>query len=423
MRLPFLSVGGRQRRAYRAGAKRSREGPSARLFSSVPGGTLCSVTNPLIRLLFSLVFVLLASGCAGSGSGKEEGERTQVQQPELEMLLEQVRSAGAPGATAIVVDTSGIRRGAIGNAVLKPLRPMRFEDRIRVASITKSFVATIVLQLVNERRLRLDDTVEQRLPGLLRHGTQITVGQLLNHTSGFASGDDNSPEVEALYRQHLADPEHFDVPVRKMITLADGRPLQFDTGTHYHYTNTGYDLLGLIIEEATGGSLEAALRKRIFEPLNLRHTSFEPAPLRLDRVLAHGYAIEGSDLFAGSDVTRAGLFGTWASAGIVSNVEDLATFYGALFGGQLLSRRQLSEMQRTVRTRSPFVRAGLGIFRYKLECGGYAWGHGGSTHGYSSMALSSADGTRTVAVGANAYAFGRFYEQVEKTARDLYCDT
>ena len=379
------------------------------------------MTHAPRRLLFLLLFVLLASGCAESGSRSDKGERTGRERPELERLLEQVGSAGAPGATAFVASRSGVWRGATGDAVLKPLRPMRFDHRIRVASITKSFVAAVVLQLVNEGRLSLDDTVDQRLPGLLRLGSQITIGRLLNHTSGFASGDGDSPDAEALYRQHLEDPERFDVPVRKMITLADRMPLQFEPGTNYHYTNTGYDVLGLIVERVTGGSLEAALTQRIFEPLNLRHTSFEPMRLQSDLGLAHGYAIVGSDLPASSDVTRAGLFGTWASAGIVSNVADVATFYSALFGGRLLPRRLLSEMQRRVRTPSPFVQAGLGIFRYKLPCGGYAWGHGGSTHGYSSMALTSMDGTHTVAVGANAFAGGSFYEQVEKTARDLYC--
>jgi D-alanyl-D-alanine carboxypeptidase len=367
-----------------------------------------------------LVVVLLFSGCAASGTRSDEGERTQGERPELERLLERVSSAGAPGATAFVAGRSGVWRGATGNAVIKPPRPMRSEDRIRVSSITKSFVATVVLQLVREGRLSLDDTVDQRLPGLLRLGSRITVRQLLNHTSGFASGDD-TPDAEALYRQHLADPEHYEIAPRKMIGLADGSPLHFEPGANYHYTNTGYDVLGLIVERVTGASLEAVLTRRLFEPPNLRHTSFEPMRLKSDPGLAHGYAIEGSDLAAGSDVTRAGLFGRWASAGIVSNVEDVATFYGALLAGRLLPRHLLSEMQRTVETDSPFVQAGLGIFRYKLPCGGYAWGHGGTTHGYSAMALTSRDGKHTVAVGANAFASGSFHEQVEKTARDLYC--
>ena len=115
--------------------------------------------------------------------------------------------------------------------------------------------------------------------------------------------------------------------------------------------------------------------------------------------------------------------GTWASAGIVSNVQDLATFYGALLGGDLLPRPLLDAMEQTVQIGSPVVQAGFGIFRYKLPCGGYAWGHGGSTLGYSSIALANQDGSHVVAVGANAFAPGAFYDLVEKTARNLYCRT
>jgi D-alanyl-D-alanine carboxypeptidase len=377
------------------------------------------------RLLSLVVLVLVASGCAGSRS--DDGRLTEGQRPELQRLLERVRSAGAPGAIAIARGSSGTWSAATGNAVVKPRRTMRVEDRIRIASITKSFVATVVLQLVNEGRLSLDDTVEQRLPGVLRFGRQITVRQLLNHTSGFASGDGDFPESEALYREFLSD-VRFDVPVRKRIALADGRPLHFQPGTNFHYTNSGYDVLGLIVERVTGDPLGDALAERIFEPLELRHTSFEPQPLPPDAEVAHGYAIEGSDLaianWAGpQDVTGASLLGTWASAGIVSSVQDLATFYGALLGGDLLPRPLLNEMEQTVRIGSPLVRAGFGIFRYKLPCAGYAWGHGGSTLGYSSMALASKDGSHVVAVGANAFASGAFYELVEKTARDLYCNT
>jgi D-alanyl-D-alanine carboxypeptidase len=145
-----------------------------------------------------------------------------------------------------------------------------------------------------------------------------------------------------------------------------------------------------------------------------------------DADVAHGYAIAGSDLPTANsagpqDVTGASLLGTWASAAVVSSVEDLATFYGALLSGELLPRPLLDEMQQTVPIDSPVIRAGFGIFRYRLPCGRYAWGHGGSTLGYSSIALASKDGSRVVAVGANAFASGTFYELVEKTARDLFC--
>jgi D-alanyl-D-alanine carboxypeptidase len=371
-----------------------------------------------------VALAILGGGCGGDGNRSSAG---QAERPDLTTLLAHVRDAGAPGALAVARSRSGTWRGAVGTAVLEPRRAMRTEDRIRVASITKSFVATVVLQLVDEGRLSLDDTVEQRLPGVLRFGRRITVRQLLNHTSGFASGDDSFAESEALYREFLAD-VRFDVPVRKKIALADARPLHFKPGTKFRYTNSGYDVLGLIVERMTGDVLGDVLAQRIFEPLMLRNTSFEPQPLRSDANVAHGYAIAGSDLqqatFAGpQDVTGASLFGTWASAGVVSNVQDIATFYGALLGGDLLSRPLLDAMQRTVRTGARMVQAGLGIFRYKLPCGGYAWGHGGATLGYAAMALSSKDGSHVVAVGANAFTPGAFNDLVEKTARDLYCRT
>ena len=188
-------------------------------------------------------------------------------------------------------------------------------------------------------------------------------------------------------------------------------------------TNTGYDVLGLIVERVTRQPLGRVLEKRIFEPLRLRSTSFEPKPLAPHGV-AHGYAIPGSDLPRASwdgpqDVTHASLFGTWASAAIVSSVDDVATFFGALFGGELLPRRLLAAMQRTVAMDDPRERGGLGVFRYRVRCG-YGWGHGGATLGYTVNVLASKDGSHIVVVTANAYTleFGR--AQFQAAAR-AYC--
>lgn len=245
-----------------------------------------------------IALAIVAGGCGGDANRADAGPERQGR-PELQKLLEHIRKAGSPGAIAITRRPSGTWLGATGTAVLKPRRPMRTDDRIRVASITKSFVATVVLQLVDERRLSLDDTVEQRLPGMLRFGRQLTVRRLLNHTSGFASGDDSFAESEALYDKFLAD-VRFDVPVRTKIALADARPLQFEPGTSFHYTNSGYDVLGLIVERVTGDELAKVLADRIFEPLELRATAFEPQPLPPDADVAHGHAIEGSDLAVAS---------------------------------------------------------------------------------------------------------------------------
>ena len=93
---------------------------------------------------------------------------------------------------------------------------------------------------------------------------------------------------------------------------------------------------------------------------------------------------------------------TWASAAVVSSVDDLATFFEALFAGELLPRRLLTAMQRTVAMEDPRERGGLGLFRYRVPCG-YGWGHGGATLGYTVHALSSKDGSHIVAVAANTF--------------------
>lgn len=157
--------------------------------------------------------------------------------------------------------------------------------------------------------------------------------------------------------------------------------------------------------------------------MKLRSTSFETLPLQPSGNIAHGYALSGSDFAALSgeprDVTGASLSGTWASAAIVSSADDLATFYSALFAGKLLPQSLLGVMQRTVPTDDPHERAGLGIFRYSTPCG-YAWGHGGTTVGYTASALSNKDGTHVAVVAANAFA-PAFAPTVAQTARTAYC--
>lgn len=348
-------------------------------------------------------FVVAVTVAACVASGATGSQRSGPSRPDLQRIVAELRDAGTPGVVMLVRNQSGTWRGTAGAAVLEPRRAMRATDRFRVASVTKTFVATVVLQLVGEGRLELDTTVERWLPSL-KKGPRITVRQLLNHTSGFASFTE-SAEADRLYSRYLEN-VRFDVPIPRAIAVADAQPLAFPPGKGHDYTNTGYDVLGLIVERVTRKPLGRVLEERIFEPLRLRSTSFEPKPLA-PRGVAHGYAIAGSDLQRASwegpqDVTHASLFGTWASAAVVSSVDDLATFFEALFAGELLPRRLLTAMQRTVAMEDPRERGGLGLFRYRVPCG-YGWGHGGATLGYTVHALSSKDGSHIVAVAANTF--------------------
>jgi D-alanyl-D-alanine carboxypeptidase len=357
------------------------------------------------------ILAVLASGCSGN-----DADRSGATRPDVQRMLEYVHSEGAPGVSALVRDRSGTWRGSAGLAVLQPRRTMRPVDRFRIASVTKTFVATVVLQLVAEGRLRLNDTVERRLPGAVRQGRRITVRQLLNHTSGLYDYIDE-PRFQARFRRDL----RLVMSPRQSVAIALSHPSRFPPGTSWAYSNTGYQLLGLIIERVTHEPLGRALRRRIFEPLVLRHTSFEPRP-GAPEGLVHGYALPYGQLsLLGRrrvDVTRS-TGGAWADGAIVSNVGDMARFYGALLGGKLLPRALLDEMQRLVRTDSVPLRGGLGIFRTELACG-YAWGHDGAMPGYLTRVLASKDGSHVVVMAANGDSM-RVGGALVASATNAYC--
>jgi D-alanyl-D-alanine carboxypeptidase len=368
------------------------------------------VTTRVIAALVSLA--ITASGCQGDDTER----RAEVTRPDLQRTLEYVRSEGAPGVAALVRNRSGTWRGAAGSAVLNPRRPMRVGDRFRIASVTKTFVATVVLQLVGEGRLKLDDTVERRLPGALREGRRITVRQLLNHTSGIYNFTDD----KRLY-DRLARDIRLVVTPREAVSIADSRPLVFAPGTGWAYSNTGYQVLGLIIERVTGHPLGRVLAERIFEPLRLTATSFEAEP-GLPKGIAHGYALPGGELPVTRnrprDVTSSVGGGAWADGAIVSNVDDVASFYGALLSGKLVRLGLLRELRRTVPTSFP-SRAGLGVFQAPQLCG-HAWGHSGGIPGYVTQVLASKDGSHVVVVAANGDS-GSVGRAVEGTASTIYC--
>src|SRR5256885_14289786 len=176
-----------------------------------------------------------------------------------------VVAAGAPGAIVLARDGSRTLRLAAGVSDRAHGTPMRVSDRFRVGSVTKTFVAAVVLQLVGEGKLSLDDTVEKWVPGLVPGGDAITVRELLNHTSGiFDYLNDGDSTVLRPYLK--GDLGHVWTP-RALVGVASKHPPHFPPGSGWSYSNTGYIVLGLIAEAATGDSLGAELKRRPFEPL------------------------------------------------------------------------------------------------------------------------------------------------------------
>ena len=345
----------------------------------------------------------LTTGCGGSDRAAERSLTATPTAPTLHQRLDAVVSAGSPGAIALVNDGQAVKVRAAGAADLRSKRPLRSQDRFRAGSITKSFVATVALQLAGEGRLSLSDTVEHWLPGILPYGENVTVRQLLNLTSGVP--DNQLPVNVAIFR---GDKLHSWTP-RALVKLVADQPQEFPAGKGWAYSNTNYTLAGMIVERAAGQSLAHELERRIFAPLRLRNTSFPVNEPGIEGSHAHGYSLEYDDDYEPIqgkllDVTRFNPSGTWAAGNLVSTATDIAHFWRALLGGKLLEPAQLAEMKKSVPAwKGTEYRYGLGLMEYPSDCG-RVLGNGGDIPGFANVFQNSEDGRHqaTVIVTASA---------------------
>jgi D-alanyl-D-alanine carboxypeptidase len=308
-----------------------------------------------------------------------------------------VVDAGSPGALVLVDNGASRREETSGFAVLQGRVPLHPRDRFRVGSITKTFVAAVVLQLVGENRLALGDTIERWLPGLVPDGGRITVRQLLGHTSGLADFADDADFV----RRTVAEPQRRWTP-RELVRAALAEGPVARPGERFAYASTNYVLLGMVVERATGTSLERQLRSRIFVPLGLTDTSFAPRGAPLQGRYVHGYAPSVHDGIVGSlatarDRSTMSTSWAWAAGAVISTASDLSRFLGAVLKGRLLAPR-LRELMRP----APGERYGLGLAAFRTPCGTVI-GHTGALLGTVSAAWSSPDGRRRVVAMTNSF--------------------
>jgi D-alanyl-D-alanine carboxypeptidase len=311
---------------------------------------------------------------------------TRLQTGPDQMGLDQIVATGAVGALAEVRDGRSVWRGTSGVAELGTTRPVPVDGRFRAGSITKSFVATVVLQLVAEGRLRLDDRVEKWIPGT----GQVTVRELLNHTSGIYDylrtlAFPPSPEFFAnRWRTYSAD---------ELVQRALAHPSAPDTpGTVYAYTNTGYIMLGEIVAKVTGRSYADEIRRRLIRPLGLSGTYVPESRPGIPGPHPHGYVLGPQGLV---DYTEWNSSVMGAAGQMISTTADLNRFFAALLGGRLLPRRLLTDME------TPGVRDGsygLGLFLRTTPCGVTVFGNDGDALAYQAWSYSTLDGSRQVTI-------------------------
>ncbi|WP_245685673.1 serine hydrolase domain-containing protein [Streptomyces yerevanensis] len=297
---------------------------------------------------------------------------------------------GGPGALLEVADRRGSRVLTSGVADVKSQAPVRRDSRFRIGSMTKTFVATVMLQLVGEHRVVLDAPVERYLPGVVRghgnDGRKITVRQLLQHTSGLPDILDHLRPQEVL-KDPLA---HHDT--RDLVNIALAHPPTFEPGTGWRYSSTGYLLAGMIIEKVTGHTYGEEIHRRIITPLGLRETYVPGDASAIPGPHPRGYVRPGEDAPL-RDITAINPTVAGAAGEVISSGSDVNRFLDALVRGRLLRPAQLREMTKTRPTGNPDGRAyGLGLESRPLPCGGLYWGHTGDFLGYETAGGATVDG-------------------------------
>ncbi|MGP4022494.1 serine hydrolase domain-containing protein [Actinomadura sp. 3N407] len=373
-----------------------------------------------IRALLSLAAAAAVTG--GTVTAAEAGTRTDLQRS-----LDGIVSAGAVGVQAEAIGKHRTWRGTSGTARLKGGRPVPRQGLFRIGSTTKTFTATVVMQLVAENKVGLDDPVERYLPALVPNGENITVRQLLNHTSGIREYLEDSEEFPLEGQDFLDRMRFTDYAPRTLAQIGVSLPPLFPPGTGSRYSNTNYVLAGLIIEKVTGRSYAEEVRRRIIRPLGLDDTSLPGTRTSIPGPHAHGYIQVTEDgTTRPVDITRLNASWAWAAGEMISTTGDLNRFFAALLGGRLLPPAQLKAMKTTVPFTLPDGSAdGLGLLKLPLPCGVSVWGKDGGLHGYMTQSMHSEDGrhiTISVTLRENSgSAYMKIGEAIQKTVADTFC--
>ncbi|MEU5029410.1 serine hydrolase domain-containing protein [Streptomyces milbemycinicus] len=379
--------------------------------------------RPLALLCAWVALALAAPALADSSAPpRRTHDRTQA-------ALDRIVAQGTPGVIAQVRDGHGVWNGRAGLRDLAGQQPRAVGERFRIASVTKTFTAVVLLKLEAEGRISLDDSVERWLPGVVRgegyRPRHITVRHLLNYTSGIY--DYNMDEgFRALYAGDAFDQNrHRRWEPRQLVDIALAHPANFqpEQGSRpgepgeWDYSDTNYILAGMIIEEATGGTYKAAVEQYLIKPLGLRGTSVpDTSPVLPDPHARHYSTLfeEGRDAKV-RDVTEFSPTVAFSAGQIISTIDDVNSFMTRLLRGELLPAAQQRRLLTAVSVAGDKGHGGeddlygLGIRRFKLDGDGdgdrdgdcWAWGHGGMIPGSGTRTVVSGDGRHAMTMNRN----------------------
>lgn len=337
-------------------------------------------------LMLGWLLPLLVLAAPASGQDRAESMRTQI-----DAALADTAQPDGPGAVVLVAHGDSIvYRGARGMANVELGVPLSPDQLFRIASITKSFTAALVVQMAERGELSLDDPLARFLPGRAIDPA-ITVRRLLNHTAGIGERD-------------AIDHPSFgwgEIPLAEQLDRIVPRPPGFAPGTDQRYSNSGYVLLAAVIEQVTGKRWDEAMRERLFDPLGLDRTRYDRAtdiaPGRVQGYTHAGGALRNAPFFNMSLPRTAG--------SLRSTAEELFRFMRALSRGRIVSPAAFADMAAPARADAPPQQAyGLGLYRWTVR-GTPAIGHTGEIAGFASALLYLPDADATVVILANDDGF------------------
>ncbi|WP_245651956.1 serine hydrolase domain-containing protein [Streptosporangium amethystogenes] len=365
----------------------------------------------MAEMVRRIIAALDAAGVATADSGAVSAAAAGPDRPELQKAIEEIVDSGFVGVSLRVHDERGEWVGSAGAAELGGAAKPPTNGHVRIGSNTKTFTATLVLQLVAEGKVGLDTPAADYLPefGL---DERITVRMLLQHTSGVFnfSGevyDDGTVVLGIPMPYGPAGTEWLDNRLKtyrpqELVELALSKPARFEPGTGWSYSNTNYVLARLLIEKVTGRSLADEMRRLILGPLGLSGTAVPDASPEIPEPHAHAYyRYEEDGQQKTVDITRQNP--SWISTGgdMISTTQDLHTFISALLGGKLLPASLLAEMCTPHPMGIPNMDYGLGVFVVTTDGGGTLISHNGAAVGHAALMYSTPDGRKTLTAALN----------------------
>jgi len=372
-------------------------------------------------LMIGLAFLTGLAACQSDAIPRPEGlpapvdyrlhPRQTAYQRELDAFVQKNK---LPGAVLLLKKPGQpLWAGAAGFSNLEHRTPMQVNAPFRVGSLAKTFVATLIMKLVEAGRLDLEAKLATLLPetkGKIVNAEQITLRQLLAHTSGIfdPTNDDVRYQLDMVNNPRK---RYNLTPDQVLERHVYGRPAAFAPGERYSYSNPNYLLVGKIVERLTGKTLQTVLEEQISRPLGLRQTYIDK---RDDRNVARGYA----DFYGNGqrmDVTaldRAEADGG-AYGGLISTAEDLFRFSEALFGGKLVSQASLQQMMQPYPVRQGTTTYGLGVDTWPSAVAGTGFGNNGTLAGTEAN-LYYFPNRQTTFVILNNYGGGTHKDFLEK---------